>query len=283
MTARRRSLFGTQELAARIERAEAEFMASCSSQTETPGTRLPFAIPLAGGFATYAEPDSPFNKISGLGFDSLPDAAELEAVESAYRDRGSPAQVEIASLGDPGLGSVLTARGYRLVSFEHVLARRIDGQSEEIVARPGIEVRRSEDHPPKWLDVVIEGVLHPDTDGVAQHEEFPRHVLERAERAMMRAGSRVYTAYLGDTIAGGGGLRICGDVAQFTGAATAPRHRRRGVQTALVRARLDDAFAAGCEVAVVTTQPGSPSHANTQRMGFDLVYARAVLVREPAL
>jgi len=69
-------------------------------------------------------------------------------------------------------------------------------------------------------------------------------------------------------------------VAQLTGAATAPAHRRHGVQAALLSARLADAAAAGCDIAVITTQPGSTSQANAQRRGFDLLYTRAILVRD---
>jgi hypothetical protein len=54
------------------------------------------------------------------------------------------------------------------------------------------------------------------------------------------------------------------------------------VQTALLAARLADAAAAGCDVAVVTTQPGSRSQQNVQRRGFDLLYVRAVLVKAPS-
>jgi ribosomal protein S18 acetylase RimI-like enzyme len=76
-------------------------------------------------------------------------------------------------------------------------------------------------------------------------------------------------------------LRMAGGIAQLTGAATAPAHRRRGVQTALLSARLADAAAAGCDIAVVTTQPGSKSQQNVQRQGFDPLYTRAVLVKQP--
>jgi ribosomal protein S18 acetylase RimI-like enzyme len=68
-------------------------------------------------------------------------------------------------------------------------------------------------------------------------------------------------------------------IAALTGAATAPEHRRRGVQTALLSARLADAASAGCDVAIITTQPGSKSQQNAQRRGFDLLYTRAVLVK----
>jgi GNAT superfamily N-acetyltransferase len=89
-----------------------------------------------------------------------------------------------------------------------------------------------------------------------------------------------YLALLDGVPAGTAGLRVVDGVAQFAGAATAPAHRRRGVQSALLAARLTDAVAAGCDVGVITTQPGSKSQQNSQRQGFDLLYTRAVLVKE---
>ena len=53
------------------------------------------------------------------------------------------------------------------------------------------------------------------------------------------------------------------------------RFRRQGVQTALLSTRLADAAAAGCDIAVVTTAPGSKSQQNVHRQGFQLLYTRA--------
>lgn len=64
------------------------------------------------------------------------------------------------------------------------------------------------------------------------------------------------------------------------GVATLPEHRRRGVQGALLGARLEAAARAGCDVAVVTTQPGSKSQENVQKRGFELLYTRAILVKD---
>ena len=52
------------------------------------------------------------------------------------------------------------------------------------------------------------------------------------------------------------------------------------MQGALLAARLEIAADAGCDVAVVITEPGSKSQENVQRQGFELLYARAILVRE---
>ena len=77
--------------------------------------------------------------------------------------------------------------------------------------------------------------------------------------------------------------RLTDGVAQLCGAATAPAHRRHGVQSALVTARLRDATDVGCDVAVVTTAPGSTSQKNVQRNGFHLLYTRAILFKAAAV
>jgi ribosomal protein S18 acetylase RimI-like enzyme len=74
-------------------------------------------------------------------------------------------------------------------------------------------------------------------------------------------------------------VRISKGLAQMSGASTLPAHRRRGVQSTLLRARLSDAARAGCDLAITCTEPASKSQENMQRAGFELLYARAVLVR----
>lgn len=76
-------------------------------------------------------------------------------------------------------------------------------------------------------------------------------------------------------------MRTFEGVALLCGSSTLPAHRRRGVQTTLLATRLAEAAAVGCDLAVVTTLPGSRSQHNVQRHGFELLYTRAILVREP--
>lgn len=240
-----------------------------------------FVRSIAGGVACFAEDGSPFNKVAGLGFDGVPNAADLDEVEQAFAAHGAVTQVELAHLADPAIGVLLTGRGYRLESYENVLGLALDGR-EERAAPPGIVVRPSgDDEFDQWLDVVADGVAHPDTQGVPWHEKFPRETYLRAEHHMAAAGVRRYVALRDGVFAGGAGLRVSEGVAQFAGAATTPAHRRRGVQSALLSTRLADATTAGCDIAVITTQPGSTSQQNAQRQGFDLLYTRAVLVKQP--
>jgi len=281
VTAGRPSLFCSTALAERIERVETQLIAKAGQAARR---RRPdaggFVTAIAGGVACFAEPLSPFNKVAGLGFVGVPGVGALEQIEDAFAACGAPVQVELAHLADPAIGALLTGRGYRLVSFENVLGLALPGPVER-VRPPGVEVRRSgDDEFEAWHDVVAEGFAHPDSEGVPSHEQFPGDVIERAERDFTAAGVVRYIALLDGVIAGGASLRIADGVAQFAGSATAPAHRRRGVQSAMVSARLADAAAAGCDIAVVTTLPGSKSQENVQRRGFDLLYTRAILVKE---
>src|SRR6184192_1960718 len=274
-------LFCDTALAGRIERVESQLNAQCNQAARRRAGTSGFVIPIAGGVASFAGEGSPYNKVAGLGFGDVPDPAALDEIEKAFAVCGSPTQIELSHLADPAIGDLLTGRGYRLESFENVLGRALTGEPERGMPA-GVEVRPSgEEESEAWLDVVSEGSVHPDTQGVPWHEEFPRGAIVGAERDMAAAAAVRYGAFRDGIIAGGATMRIAEGVAQLTGAATAVAHRRRGVHTALLSARLADAAAAGCDVAVIITQPGSKSQQIAQRQGFDLLYTRAVLVKQP--
>ena len=223
-------LFAGIVLAERIERAEAQLMAGVSVAVRRRGAGTAgFVLPIAGGVASFAEEGSPFNKVAGLGFGGVPSVAALGEIERTFAARGAPVQIELSHLADPAIGALLTGRGYRLVSFENVLGRALEGRPERVTP-PGVEVRPSgEDELEAWLGVVVDASLHSDAQGVPSHEEFPREVIARAERDLVTAaGVRRYAALRDGVIVGGASFRLAQGVAQFTGAATAPAHRRRG-------------------------------------------------------
>lgn len=279
-------MFARASLAKRIERAEAGLIRECarSAARRIPAGQLVIRE-MNGGVAVYVEPDAPFNKVAGLGFDGVPAASVLDALEGDFSERQAPLQFEVSTLADPELVRVLTRRGYQLVGFENVLGLNpLELKSEgPASSASGIEVALAgTDEADTWIDVVTTGFLTPDVfDGPPSHEAFQRDVLERVYRDTIAAGSfERYLARRGPAISGGASLRVQDGVAQLSGAATLPAHRRKGVQTALLRHRLAEAARRGCDVAVVTTQPGSKSQENVQKAGFALLYARAVLVRD---
>lgn len=267
------------ELARRIEAAESSLIVAATEAARARGA-WGLTRPLAGGFVCAAEAGSPMNKVVGLGFGGPIEAAALDDVEQTLGGLGATVQVELCTLGDPGVGELLTARGYRLVGFENVLGVALPRPGAAAIPE-GIEVRHAgDDDIDAWIDAVVDGFAHPDDAGVPSHEEFPRDIVERAERDFANAGAAAYLAVCDGVVAGGGSMRVTNGVAQLTGAATVPAFRRRGVQTALLATRLADATAAGADIAVVATAPGSTSQKNVQRRGFHLLFARAVLVKE---
>lgn len=273
------ALFCGVELARRIEAAEASLIVAATEAARARGA-WGLSRPLAGGFVCAAEAGSPMNKVVGLGFGGPVESAALDDVEQTLVGLGIAVQVELCALADPGVGELLTARGYRLVGFENVLGVALT-RPLTADAADGIEIRKGgDDDVDAWIDAVVDGFAHPDGQGVPSHEEFPRDVVERAERDFEKAGAAAYLAVCDGVVAGGGSMRVTDGVAQLTGAATIPAFRRRGVQAALLAARLADATAAGCDIAVVTTAPGSASQKNVQRRGFHLLFTRAVLVKE---
>jgi GNAT superfamily N-acetyltransferase len=273
--------FAPPRLARRIEEAECRLLADAA---ETVRRRNPEAgvlvRPIGGGVAVFTSPGAPWNKLAGLGFGGL-DEGELAAVEREFERREAPLQVEFPSLGDNTMCATLTRRGYVLVGFENVLGLPLDRFAPRDPA-PGVVVRpASPDEARTWTDAVITGFDHPDVqEGPKAHESFARETLERVmEELGATVGIRRYLASLDGAVAGGASLRLDDGIAQLCGAATLPAARRRGVQTTLLHFRLAEARREGCDIAVVTTQPGSKSQENVQRQGFALLYTRAILVR----
>jgi GNAT superfamily N-acetyltransferase len=268
-------MFASTVLAARIELAEAKLTRALAAGVQEPH---PLIRDFAGGISAVTRPGSPLNKIIGVGFDGAFDERALAAVEADWRERQEPARIELATLADPAIAPLLTARGYRLQGFENVLGLALAGRAENPATSVTVEaVRSGEDS--SWLETVIAGFAVPDGTGVTS-EVIAREALAPIMEDFRRASGLVRSlARIEGVPVGAASLRLDAGVAQLCGATTLPRFRRRGVQRALLEARLGLAAASGCDVAIMTTSPGTQSQANAHNHGFALLYARAILVR----
>lgn len=284
-----RMLVASRTMAARIERAEHDTVLAFAAALERRGTKV-MVSRIGGTAAVFAGPGQPINKLAGLGFAPI-DEAMLVQVERAYDEQHAELRVELATLADPDAGILLTRRGYELVGYENVLGLALDGTLiERLTAETAADTARGVAVAPipaadmrAWIDTVADGFSHPDQfDGPPPTESFERDDIVAAFMAASAAeGIELYLARRNGVIAGGGSMRLSDRLVQLAGAATLLPHRRRGVQTALMRTRLLDAARRGCDLAIVTTEPASKSQENVQRAGFSLLYARAVLIRRP--
>jgi len=273
-------LFATATLARRVEAAESSLITDFARPVQARlGADGVYIGRFSGATAVAAGPTAPFSKVAGLGFEALDEAALLE-VEREFAKRNTPVRVELSILANPHIAAGLTGRGYRLIGFENVLGRSLAGYR----ADPS-EVTVSSipaDRALEWIRIVTTAFATPDVfDAPPSQDVIDRESLEAtfAEIADI-GGVQLYVACLGEDTAGGASMRISNGIAQMCGAGTLPEHRRHGVQTALLQHRLAHAAARGCDLAIMTAQPGSVSQRNVQRQGFELLYTRAILVLE---
>lgn len=274
-------IFCDPPLAARIDRAEARMCAEFARLvgSRSPGARVT-ALPLAGGLAVYAGPGAPMNKVIGIGLGDPLEPGALAEVESEWESRREPVRIELSTLDDGAAARLLTARGYRLLGFENVLGCGIDGADAADADVPGVEiVTIGDDDLEQWIKITLDAFAQPDA-GPLPTESHPQDELAGMFRDISRmTGVTRYLARVDGEAVAAASVRIDGRLAQFTGAATLAPFRRRGLQTALTARRLADVARAGCDLAVVTTNPGSKSQQNAQSHGFELLYARAILVK----
>jgi len=266
-------MFVTSALARRIEHAEAAVThAVIASARQAPNA---FWRPFEAGAASYLRPDSPMNKVIGVGLDAPIDPAKLFELETELRARGDVVRVELATVATPASSILLSERGYRLLGFEDVWLRSLAAPS--LVRASGVDVQRA-GAMDTWRATTVEAVACPDGTGVPV-DQLSRKTIEVAIDDMLEvSGFDRYVASVDGVVAGAASMFVHDGIALLTGSATLPALRRRGVQTALIAARLGAARDRGAELAAVTTPPASRSGANAARHGFVLGYTRAILV-----
>ncbi len=81
-----------------------------------------------------------------------------------------------------------------------------------------------------------------------------------------------YVALVDGVPAGVGAMYVSGKAALVAAGSTLPEWRGRGCQTAVLRRRVSDAAAAGCDLVVSQARPGTQSQRNMERAGLRTAY-----------
>lgn len=228
------------------------------------------------GAASYVRADWPINTAIGLGLANVGQSDQLDEVEAFYAPFGVAPRVVVCPFTDRDLLRQLGRRGYYVAQFMNVHARLIapaDGAPPG--AQDGVAVTRvSPEQADDWALINVRSGRGE--DDIPADDKW----LALAQFAMRVPCVTGFIAWIDGQPAGGAAVGIRDGMASFFSTATHPRFRRRGVQAALIRARLAFAQRAGCDLAVVTTSPGSDSQRNVVRHGFDLCYTRLIFTRD---
>ncbi|MEN4040923.1 MAG: GNAT family N-acetyltransferase [Anaerolineaceae bacterium] len=265
-------LFVDQELARRLELCHTWRSVNHARAYQQLHPAAHVKIEAAGpGFAIYEKPASPLNRCSGLGMDGPVDAATIDFVEAFYQSCGEPAHISLCPLADPSLKEMLGERGYRLEQFYTVLARALPDKGMPVEQPEGLLIQRTTPEMAElWLDTVAGGFSAP--------HEPDEEMLDILGSNFYAPDAITFLAMIDQKPAGGGGMYLHHGVAEFGSASTRLPFRRRGVQTALLQARLQAARQEGCDFAMVLTTPGSHSQLNLQCLGFEVAYSLAIMV-----
>jgi len=250
-------------LARRIELANAGINARSARSMEGAA-----AEGFGGGWAIYAGQDSPMTHALGVGMSGPVDVAELERMEAFFRERGTAAVIDLSVLADESVAAFVRERPYRMLEFNNVMVRRLEpGQSGRDDSGACIDAQPD---PEEWARVVAHGF----SGDPAPPPAFTS--------MLVTAGASVdkFVVRVEGSAAAGAAMAVHEGVVWLFGDATIPAMRRRGLQNALIDVRVHAAAAAGCDLAAASVLPGSGSHRNYERAGFQLLYTLVNVRRE---
>ena len=229
---------------------------------------------ICGGHMVFAGLGSPIGRVTAAGFDQPFTPEVIERIEAFYRDRKAPSQVDLTPLHRPEVFEMFKERGYRIAELNNVLYRKLE-PDEQVPAPPNdCQIRRSHPEEADITGKIVESAFFPDgAPESCQGLMAPLYLMENARAFLATVG--------GKPVACGTGLVISDHrVFALCGAGTLAEYRGRGLQTALLRARMDAAVRAGCEYAVVVTQGGTTSQRNAERLGFRVAYSKVTVIKQ---
>jgi ribosomal protein S18 acetylase RimI-like enzyme len=229
---------------------------------------------ICGGHMIFAGLGSPIGRATGAGLDRAFTAADLDRVEEFYRGHNAPSQMDLCPMHEPAVFELFKERGYAIAELNNVLFRKLDAQEKFPPPPAGCEIRPSRLEEAETAGGIVESAFFP--DGAPEAYRGLVAPFYQMERALAFVAS-----VEGKLVACGTGLVIPQHrVFALCGAGTLTEYRGRGLQTALLRARMAAAVEAGCEYAVVVTNGGTTSQRNAERLGFRVAYSKVTVIKQ---
>src|SRR5690606_28872126 len=203
----------------------------------------------------------------------------LDRMVAWYGKAGVEPRMEVCPYIDPQFLNDLEDLSFRVRAFETMFYRQLSA---------GELIRPIHDPPPELrveiLDtgdaalvresamVALTGFLPP--GGTITDED-----IDIFNRGILHPATVTFVARLEGRVVGVGACEIRDEVSAIFGMSTLDGYRRRGIQQALLAARLNLAAERGAKIATIGSRPGVATERNVMRMGFTVAYTKVVLVR----
>jgi GNAT superfamily N-acetyltransferase len=194
-------------------------------------------------------------------------SADLDRIEQFYTARGLPPMIEVSSWAHAATVQQLAERRYAPLWFRAMFAIVTPPSSPD---RDTVRIERvTDDAVTTWMAVLA--------DGNQVSGDASRQVSDEFAAASRTSDSVDLLAFIDGRAVGCGSLQAIDGIGWLGGAATLPEYRGRGVQTALLRHRLQLATALSCELVAATAIPSGASARNMHRLGFTHVQTQLVM------
>lgn len=255
----------TKTVAAQIEHC---FQQSHKAITDQYQGRI---LELNGGAAFFSGFDSYFSQVVGWGFNSKPSQfkSEINTIEAFYAAfNHTRVDIELCPFVGNDLAVFLSQRGYKVSELNNVSV---------------LDLTAYTSLPELGDDWIIKKISGREIGLWAKAVALGFDCLEAQEQFIHYAKANNITAfgvYHLDKLIAGGTLAIHGEICDLAVTSTLPAYRGKGIQKRLIDARLQYAKSQGVGLAVVTTEPGSISDTNIQKVGFRCAYTRIKMTLE---
>ena len=229
---------------------------------------------ICGGHMVFAGLGSPIGRATGAGLDRPFTAEAFDRLEEFYRAHNAPSQVDLCPLHDAG--------GIRDVQGARLRHRRVEQRAlpEARSRRRVFPAYQGSRNSPQLAG--RGGGGRRDRGACLLSRRSARAVSRTARRLCIRwkvhllslpvSMERWWPAALGWSFPSIASSR-CAEPERSL------EFRGRGLQTALLRARMAAAAQAGCEYAVVVTSGGTTSQRNCERLGFRVAYSKVTVIK----
>jgi GNAT superfamily N-acetyltransferase len=257
-----------------IERIEMDAWTDCYAAAPAAfSSAVGLSVQRVGNFGLFAVRKSQkiiFNRSLAIGISEGVDQGTVEKAVTWLRDHCGP------------MWAVPLAVGARPLDLPEWLSR--NGLT---LAKPGVaKFRRAATEPVNMIecpyDVRLATAAHAADFGITVRQGFEMNEgFENWFGALCgRPNWRTYVAYDGSTPVGAGAMFLKDGNAWLGIGTTLPTHRGKGVQSAMLARRINDAAALGVNMLTVDTyhagigEPANGSHRNVVRAGFSFAYFR---------
>jgi GNAT superfamily N-acetyltransferase len=256
----------TKDLAAQME--------ACFKQTHIEFTQCDKKgkiLELNGGAVCFSGFDSYFSQVVGWGFStqSKQFKSEIQIIEDFYQTLNhTRVDIELCPFVGNELALFLSQRGYKITELNNVSLLNLGSYKP---VEPAIE--------PFKLHIVEFTQIKEWARNIALGFDYPEAEDQFVQYAQAK-GAKAFAISDQDKIISGGTIALHGAFCDLAVTSTLPLYRNKGLQKKLLQARLNFAKKQGLSWALVTTEPGTISDVNVQKVGFQCAYTRIKMTLE---